>query len=201
MTVGTGLTQWLTENSRNSWNGTKKPASAAQAQRFEEILISRYDSRPWRAVASRVTLGRRPRQYSRVTASEANMNYSGVLLFFLVLLVSKPALAATDPTSSPDELERSVAMMAKIGACWSPSFSPDGKRIVLVSNLNGIPQVWTVPTEGGWPELVSALDDQVGSVSFGHSSLLVGHSSLFTFHSSLFSERRATIHERRDQST
>ncbi len=57
-------------------------------------------------------------------------------------------------------------MMAKIGACWSPSFSPDGKRIAFVSNLNGIPQVWTVPTEGGWPDLVTALDDQVGGVSW-----------------------------------
>jgi len=71
-----------------------------------------------------------------------------------------------DSLAAQDDLETSVALMAKIGACWSPSFSPDGTRIALISNLNGVPQVWTVPTEGGWPELVTALDDQIYSVSW-----------------------------------
>jgi dipeptidyl aminopeptidase/acylaminoacyl peptidase len=60
--------------------------------------------------------------------------------------------------------ETTVALMAKIGACSSPSFSPDGSRIAFVSDLTGIPQVWTVATEGGWPEQVTALDDQVAGV-------------------------------------
>lgn len=64
------------------------------------------------------------------------------------------------------DLDTLVTWMARIGACWSPSFSPDGTRIALVSDLNGIPQVWTVPTEGGWPELVTALDDQIYGVSW-----------------------------------
>lgn len=65
-----------------------------------------------------------------------------------------------------DELETSVKRMVKIGSCRSPSFSPDGKRIAFVSDLNGVPQIWIVPTEGGWPELVTALDDPVGGVSW-----------------------------------
>ena len=69
-------------------------------------------------------------------------------------------------TSTPDELETAVARMAKISRCMSPSFSPDGSRIAFVSDLNGIPQVWTVATEGGWPELVTALDDQIYGVSW-----------------------------------
>lgn len=71
---------------------------------------------------------------------------------------------AANPVQSDDELAASVALMAKIGSCSSPSFSPDGTRIAFVSDLTGIPQVWTVATEGSWPELVTALDDQVSAV-------------------------------------
>jgi dipeptidyl aminopeptidase/acylaminoacyl peptidase len=77
--------------------------------------------------------------------------------------------ARPSPNDSPvtrDDLAASVALMAKIGACWSPSFSPDGERMALISDLNGIPQVWIVPTAGGWPELVTALDDQIYGVSW-----------------------------------
>lgn len=65
-----------------------------------------------------------------------------------------------------DELEAQVARMAKIGWCYSPSFSPDGKRVAFISDLNGTPQVWIVPAEGGWPELITSLDDQVQQVSW-----------------------------------
>jgi dipeptidyl aminopeptidase/acylaminoacyl peptidase len=65
-----------------------------------------------------------------------------------------------------ERLEESVVLMAKIGRCSSPSFSPDGTRLVFVTNLNGIPQIWTVPTQGGWPELVTTLDDQILDVKW-----------------------------------
>ncbi|HLK61430.1 MAG TPA: hypothetical protein VKU00_33075, partial [Chthonomonadaceae bacterium] len=65
-----------------------------------------------------------------------------------------------------DTLATVVARMARIGSCWSPSFSPDGTRIAFISDLNGVPQVWIVPTEGGWPELVTALDDQILGVTW-----------------------------------
>ncbi len=65
------------------------------------------------------------------------------------------------PYASQDDFRLTIARMAKIGSCLFPSFSPDGSRISLVSDLNGLPQVWIVPTEGGWPELVTAMEDQV----------------------------------------
>lgn len=77
---------------------------------------------------------------------------------------SKPAGSNTNPTS--EDLEASVASMARIRGCWSPSFSSDGKRLAFVSDLTGVPQVWTVPVEGGWPDLVTALEDQVMSVTW-----------------------------------
>ncbi len=63
-------------------------------------------------------------------------------------------------------LERSVALMARIGSCSSPTFSPDGKRLAFVSNMSGLPQIWIVPAAGGWPEQVTALEDPVGFVSW-----------------------------------
>lgn len=75
-------------------------------------------------------------------------------------------LFAGSLTAAPDDLETSVARMAKIGSCGSPTFSPDGKRLAFVCNLSGAPQVWTAPAEGGWPTMVTALDDPVGGVTW-----------------------------------
>ncbi|MBI4428753.1 MAG: S9 family peptidase [Ignavibacteriales bacterium] len=77
----------------------------------------------------------------------------------LAILVS-----ASLSSSQPKDLETTVTMMAKIGACTSPTFSPDGKTVAFVWNVTGIPQIWTVPTTGGWPNLVTSLDDPVGAV-------------------------------------
>ncbi|HXN40340.1 MAG TPA: hypothetical protein VN918_01035, partial [Myxococcaceae bacterium] len=69
-------------------------------------------------------------------------------------------------SNDPAELERTVSLMSKIGSSSSPTFSPDGKRIAFISNVTGIPQAWTVPTDGGWPELITAFDDPVGTLSW-----------------------------------
>ncbi len=83
-----------------------------------------------------------------------------ILLF--LMLISTRVVAMNDPTADPNDLEAAVALMAKIRTCFSPSFSPDGKRLAFVSDLNGVPQVWTVATEGGWPELVTAFYERAG---------------------------------------
>ena len=79
---------------------------------------------------------------------------------FLVFLILTPLLLLAQNS----DLETSVTMMTKISSCNSPSFSPDGKQIAFVSNMTGIPQIWTISANGGWPNLVTALDDQIQSV-------------------------------------
>jgi len=68
--------------------------------------------------------------------------------------------------ATADELDTSVALMAKVGLCISPAFSPDGKRLAFIANMSGSPQIWSVAMEGGWPVQVTALDDPVGAVTW-----------------------------------
>jgi len=86
------------------------------------------------------------------------------ILVSMFLLSALTVLA--QETTTPDELTTAVTLMARIGRCGSPSFSPDGKRLAFVCDMSGLPQVWTAPTEGGWPTLVTTLPDPVGSVEW-----------------------------------
>jgi len=65
------------------------------------------------------------------------------------------------PATVPSETEKLVATMAKVRIASWPSFSPDAKRIAFVSDISGVPQVWVMPTNGGFPELVTNLEDPV----------------------------------------
>lgn len=82
--------------------------------------------------------------------------------------------ATTAHTPTSDELTSAVALMARVGRCGSPSFSPDGKTLAFVCDLSGLPQVWTAPTAKGWPNLVTSLDDPVNSVEWSPTSDWLG---------------------------
>ena len=87
-----------------------------------------------------------------------------VLVFAAV--ASAFMLAPLRAARADDDVERSVALMAKIGFAGSPSFSPDGSRVAFVTNVSGSPQVWTILASGGYPTLVTAFDDPVGFVTW-----------------------------------
>lgn len=86
------------------------------------------------------------------------------IVIAVVLFSALVAVAADTPTT--DELTTAVTLMARIGRCGSPSFSPDGKRLTFVCDMSGVPQVWTAATEGSWPTLVTTLEDPVSSVEW-----------------------------------
>ncbi len=79
-------------------------------------------------------------------------------------MTTAPNDFTTDDRAMPSNLHTTIAAMGRIGSCTSPSFGPDGTQLACVSDLNGVPQVWTVATRGGWPELVTGLDDQIARV-------------------------------------
>lgn len=97
----------------------------------------------------------------------------------ILLLIALPGLlyGAPPPSErSAGDLEELVTLMARVGSCYSPSFSPPGDRLAVICTLSGSPQVWTVPVEGGWPTQVTAFDDPVGSVVWSPRSDLLAMS-------------------------
>jgi len=82
------------------------------------------------------------------------------------ILATLSLLVAGSAVGQPDEIDVTVSRMAKIGSATSPSFSPDGRRIAFVSNLGGLPAVWTIDSAGGYPQLVTSFDDPVGFVEW-----------------------------------
>ena len=47
-----------------------------------------------------------------------------------------------------------------------PSFSPDGTRLSFLSDMTGVPQVWSVPVEGGWPDQLTFYDERVSQAEY-----------------------------------
>ena len=74
--------------------------------------------------------------------------------------------AITDPkqiTSKPDARVEKNLTIEKLymtrqvgGATWSP----DGKTVAFVSNMSGRNNIWTVPSDGGWPIQLTVSDQR-----------------------------------------
>ena len=73
-----------------------------------------------------------------------------------MVLVGLGMNAASTIAQPSADLTAAVARMARVGRASSPTFSPDGRRLAFISDITGIPQIWIVPAEGGWPTLVTA---------------------------------------------
>src|SRR5262245_358845 len=85
-------------------------------------------------------------------------------------LSSQPSDSASTDARATDELTRTVTAMARIVRASAPHFSPDGKTIAFIADLSGVPQVWTMPTTGGYPEQVTTFSDPVIALSWSPNS-------------------------------
>jgi dipeptidyl aminopeptidase/acylaminoacyl peptidase len=78
-----------------------------------------------------------------------------------------PFLVATVAAANDTaDLEARARALTAVSACFAPTFSPDGKQIAFLSDMTGTPQVWVVPTAGGWPTKLTSFNDPVGSVAW-----------------------------------
>jgi dipeptidyl aminopeptidase/acylaminoacyl peptidase len=78
----------------------------------------------------------------------------------LALLAASVLLSAQADDPSSDLTER-VTRMARIGSVTAASFSPDGRWLSVLSNLGGTPQVYVIPSSGGWPQMITDGTDAV----------------------------------------
>jgi dipeptidyl aminopeptidase/acylaminoacyl peptidase len=84
-------------------------------------------------------------------------------LYIVLAGLTSAALAAQPQpqANTKDDLAASVARMARVGSAVAPRFSPDGKWVSYIANMSGAPQVWIVPSDGGYPRMVTNGDDPV----------------------------------------
>ncbi len=80
-----------------------------------------------------------------------------------LLLALLPVLGFTQATSPAADLTERVSRMARIGSATAPSFSPDGRWLSVIANVSGLPQVYVIPAEGGWPRMITDGTDPVTS--------------------------------------
>ncbi|KFN49495.1 S9 family peptidase [Arenimonas composti] len=64
-----------------------------------------------------------------------------------------PAMVPSVPADA--SLEERVTAMASMGAASGARWSPDGTKILFTTNISGVPQVWWIPAEGGYPRMVT----------------------------------------------
>ena len=87
-----------------------------------------------------------------------------------LLLTLLPVLGFTQATSPAADLTERVSRMARIGSATAPSFSPDGRWLSVIANVSGLPQVYVVPAEGGWPRMITDGTDPVISAVWSPAS-------------------------------
>ena len=67
--------------------------------------------------------------------------------------------------SDNEKMREGIVAMANIGFCNAGAYASNGKDIVFISNLSGLPQIWKVPATGGWPIQLTAFNDPVTAIS------------------------------------
>jgi dipeptidyl aminopeptidase/acylaminoacyl peptidase len=96
---------------------------------------------------------------------------SAVVVLHLVLVSSAQNTPSSPAVTIPQsEVAATVARMARIGSATTPSFSHDGKWLSFISNMSGMPQLWIVPVEGGFPRMVTNGDDPVVNAEWSPAS-------------------------------
>ncbi|MDQ3179198.1 MAG: S9 family peptidase, partial [Acidobacteriota bacterium] len=60
----------------------------------------------------------------------------------------------------------SIERYLNIRSAGSPTFSADSGRIAFLTNITGTSQIWMMPAGGGYPEQITAYQDNVGFVEW-----------------------------------
>ncbi len=58
------------------------------------------------------------------------------------------------------------ARYLKVRGAWGAGWSPDGLRVSFLTEITGVPQVWEVSVEGGWPEQLTFHEERVSGAEY-----------------------------------
>jgi dipeptidyl aminopeptidase/acylaminoacyl peptidase len=58
------------------------------------------------------------------------------------------------------------ARYLNIRSAYGSSFAPAGDKLAFMTNITGVPQVWQVPSTGGWANQLTFFADRVSGVSY-----------------------------------
>lgn len=83
-----------------------------------------------------------------------------------VLAVTTCSPARSQLNNLHEKIAHDVGSIFSVCTAKQCSFSPDGKEIAYISNLNGTLQVWTVAVQGGYPRLVTNISAPVQGVEW-----------------------------------
>lgn len=76
-----------------------------------------------------------------------------------------------DPLPSPEEVAYILKRYLSVKSAYSPTFSPDGKTLAYLSDLTGVPQVWTTGlAPDSAPQQITLEEERVGFVSYAPKS-------------------------------
>jgi dipeptidyl aminopeptidase/acylaminoacyl peptidase len=66
-----------------------------------------------------------------------------------------------------DQLSYEFARYLKIRGAWTVGWSPDGTRVVFLTEITGVPQVWEVAYGGpSWPEQLTFYEERISSAEY-----------------------------------
>lgn len=63
-----------------------------------------------------------------------------------------------------------ISQFFAIRSILSPTVSPDSKKVAYITNTNGMPNIWTIPIEGGWTSQITLEENAVKLVSYSPSN-------------------------------
>jgi dipeptidyl aminopeptidase/acylaminoacyl peptidase len=58
------------------------------------------------------------------------------------------------------------ARYLKVRGAWGAGWSPDGLRVSFLTEITGVPQVWEVSAEGGWPEQLTFQEERISGAEY-----------------------------------
>lgn len=79
------------------------------------------------------------------------------LAAILIVLTAKVCFACQPDAHTPEQL----SLIRNVSEC---RLSPDSQTVAFVSDITGMPELWTVPAAGGWPTQLTNLNENVSDV-------------------------------------